>query len=380
MPRRQRMKNGIIFAHKSTWRSRLDLDYLDEISQRKIAARETLNAKPEIARKIKQFADYASKETLGQVHAGGFLHDLIRTNADRTSTAPSKLTNYERKKRISESWCRHLRKFPSYSENPVIQHRLVFSMSGELHDKLVASGINPDRVLHSTMKKTMAKFAERFHPDDAVGYACGLHHDTDNLHVHVALCPRTAKGAYVGCSTSRTTFSGHQNQIDYLRACFEQENRRWAQILSSPEKLEQKISQRLDSDRLVFLPKLNHRQRTALHCAQNREAQRLQRLYRTILSLQQAIAARRATFATEREIRVARRLLGNRPTKRMRVVSKIDRAMQSRSLRHLQQSLFKAKRQYRVLHLRYSRIYGFHSYANRNSINQRLSNRQQATF
>ena len=104
------MKNGIIFAHKSTWRSRLDLDYLDETSQRKIAARETLNAKPEIARKIKQFADYASKETLGQVHAGGFLHDLIRANADRTSTAPSKLTNYERKKRISESWCRHLRK------------------------------------------------------------------------------------------------------------------------------------------------------------------------------------------------------------------------------------------------------------------------------
>jgi MobA/VirD2-like, nuclease domain len=102
-------------------------------------------------------------------------------------------------------------------------------MSGELHDKLVPSGINPDRVLHSTMKKAMAKFAERFLPDDAVGYAYGLHHDTDNLHIHVALCPRTAKGAYVGCSTSRTNFSGHQNQMDYLRNCFERENRRWAQ-------------------------------------------------------------------------------------------------------------------------------------------------------
>jgi hypothetical protein len=127
--------------------------------------------------------------TLGQVHAGGFLHDLIRVNADGASVAPSKLTNDERKKRISESWCRHLRKFPTSSENPVIQHRLIFSMSGELHDKLVASGINPDRVLHSTMKKAMAKFAERFHPNDAVGYAYGLHHDTDNLHVHVALWP-----------------------------------------------------------------------------------------------------------------------------------------------------------------------------------------------
>jgi hypothetical protein len=30
-------------------------------------------------------------------------------------------------------------------------------------DKMVASGIDPDRVLHSTMNKAMAKFAEHFH-------------------------------------------------------------------------------------------------------------------------------------------------------------------------------------------------------------------------
>jgi hypothetical protein len=374
------MKNGIIFAHKSTWRSRLDLEYLDEMSQRKIAARETLNTKLEIAQKLKQFADYASKETLGQVHAGGFLHDLIRVNADGTSTAPSKLTNDERKKRISESLCRHLRKFPSSSENPVIQHRLVFSMSGELHDKLVASGINPDRILHSTMKKAMAKFAERFHPDDAVGYAYGLHHDTDNLHVHVALCPRTAKGAYVGCSTSRTNFSGHQKQMDYLRVCFERENTRWAQILSSPEKLAQNISQRLDVDRLVFVPRLKPQQVNALRCAQNCEAQQLQHLYRNILSLQQAIAERRAKLSTEHDIRFIGRLVGHRPGKVARLISKIDQVARRRSLRDLQQSLFKMKRQYRALHLRYSRIYGFHSYANRNSISQRLSNQQQTTL
>jgi len=374
------MKNGIIFAHKSTWRSRLDLEYLDETSRRKISSRETLNVKSEIGRKLKQFGEYASKETLGQVHAGGFFHDLIRVNADGSSTVPSKLTNDERKRRISESWCHHLRKFPTSSQNPVIQHRLVFSMSGELHDKLVASGINPDCVLHSTMKKAMAKFAERFHPDDAVGYAYGLHHDTDNLHVHVALCPRTAKGAYVGCSTSRTNSSGHQKQMDYLRACFERENKRWAQIMSSPEKLEQNVSKRLDSDRLVFSPRLNHRQLNALHCAQNHEAQRLQQLYRSILSLQQAIAVRRATFAAERDIRLVGRLMGHRPNKVMRVVSKLDRAIQRRSLRELRDSLLKMKRQYRALHQRYSRTYGFHSYAHRNSISQSHTNRQQNAF
>ena len=33
------MKNGLIFPFKTTWRERLDLDYLDETSARKIAAR-----------------------------------------------------------------------------------------------------------------------------------------------------------------------------------------------------------------------------------------------------------------------------------------------------------------------------------------------------
>ena len=32
-------------------------------------------------------------------------------------------------------------------------------MSRELHDKLVEAGINPDRVLQSTMKKSMGKFS-----------------------------------------------------------------------------------------------------------------------------------------------------------------------------------------------------------------------------
>jgi len=62
-------------------------------------------------------------------------------------------------------------------------------MSRQLHDELVAAGINPDRVLQSTLKKIMGKFSERFHPADSISYAYGLHHDTDNLHVHVALCP-----------------------------------------------------------------------------------------------------------------------------------------------------------------------------------------------
>jgi hypothetical protein len=34
------MKAGMIFARKTTWRSRLDLEYLDETSSRKMSARQ----------------------------------------------------------------------------------------------------------------------------------------------------------------------------------------------------------------------------------------------------------------------------------------------------------------------------------------------------
>jgi hypothetical protein len=189
------MKNGQIFAHKSTARGGLDLEYLDETSRRKVSLRERADMDQQIGKKLKHFTDYASKETLGRVHAGGFLHHSVRINQDGTSTAPSQLSNAERKRRITETWRKHLAKFPSSAKRPVIAHRLVFSMSKEEHDALTDAGINPDQVLHSTMKKVMQRFNERYHPNDSIGYAYGIHHDTAHLHAHVAICPRTEMGA-----------------------------------------------------------------------------------------------------------------------------------------------------------------------------------------
>ena len=110
------MKAGMIFARKTTWRSRLDLEYLDETSSRKISARQQKDDGPKRIRPLRQFADYASKETLGQVHAGGFLHHLILINEDGSRTASSQLTNDERKRRISEAWFEHIRKYPTSSK------------------------------------------------------------------------------------------------------------------------------------------------------------------------------------------------------------------------------------------------------------------------
>jgi hypothetical protein len=229
------VKNGFIFAHKSTARGRLDLEYLDETSGRKASLRAAKKLDEEVGKKLKGFVDYASKESIGQVHAGGFLHNAIRRNSDGTSTAPSKLSNEERKRRITEAWKHHLNRFGSQAKQPVVAHRLVFSMSTEQHDALVKAGISPDQVVISSVKKVMERFAERFHRGDSIGYAYGLHHDTDNLHVHVALCPRSAKGRYVGCSMSRHP-GKHKNQMVFMREWFERENRLRAEFLSNQQK------------------------------------------------------------------------------------------------------------------------------------------------
>jgi hypothetical protein len=50
------MKNGQIFAHKSTARGRLDLEYLDERSNRKVSLRERASIEQQIGRKTCRIA------------------------------------------------------------------------------------------------------------------------------------------------------------------------------------------------------------------------------------------------------------------------------------------------------------------------------------
>lgn len=361
------MKNGMIFPFKKTWRSRLDLEYLDENSERKVALRKASVEQSAVGRKLKQFADYASKEMLGQVHAGGFFHHSILINPDGTRSSPAQLNNSERKQRLSTAWFNHIQKFPTSSKNPVIQHRLVFSMSTPFHDKLVEAGINPDRVLQRTMKKVMRKFNERFHPNDAIGYAYGIHHDTDNLHVHVALCPRTLKGAYVGCSMSRSQTSGNKNQMAYLMKCFEQENERWAKSLATPDKLREILSQRMNADKILFAPRLTNAHLEALRNAQTAEAIRLQQSYQSIRNLEAAIVAKRQFLFARKNSRFLLSLLGRKKPKLTRTAEKIATDLDRRSLREMQALLFKIKTNYRAAYKRYSKTYGFHSYANRNA-------------
>jgi hypothetical protein len=381
------MKNGMIFPFKTTWRSRLDLEYLDETSGRKIAARIDQSQSEDqadhtaVGKKLKQFTDYASKETMGQVHAGGFLHHRIILNPDGSKTSPLGLNNAERKKRICDAWIGHLNKFKSSSANPVIQHRLIFTMSGEFHDKLVDAGINPDIVLRSSLKSVLNRFQQRFHPRDSIGYAYGFHHDTDNLHAHVAICPRTAKGVYVGVSMSRTRESGNKNQMTYLMRAFEQENRRWEKLLADPEKLKQTLGKRLDADKISSLPKITAQQMEALRREQSLYATRLRHAYQSIQKMEAQLLQRRQAIRTIRLFRHVPKLFGRRKQRPVRTIEKVAGVIEKYSIREMQSLLYRMKQSYREDHRIYSQRYGFttnqkHTHANRRTQLQSQGQRQ----
>ena len=103
--------------------------------------------------------------------------------------------------------------------------------------------------------------------------------------------------------------------MKFLRSCFEQENKRWAQILASPQKLEEHLSRRLDSDKIIFSPKLSLFQMEALRNTQTAEAIHLQQLYQSIRKLEASITAKRKYFALRRNANFVSRLVGRRAPK-----------------------------------------------------------------
>ena len=58
------MKAGMIFARKTTWRSRLDLEYLDETSSRKVSARQRYDDGPRSTRPLRQFTVHGKERAL----------------------------------------------------------------------------------------------------------------------------------------------------------------------------------------------------------------------------------------------------------------------------------------------------------------------------
>jgi hypothetical protein len=123
----------------------------------------------------------------------------------------------------------------------------------------------------------------------------------------------------------------------------------------------------MDSDKLVFAPRLNAAHVTALRNAQTAEAIRLQQSYQNIRNLESSIAAKRQFLSAKRNANFVSRLLGRRKPRLTRTVEKLSAAVDRRSLREMQNLLFKLKHDYRTAHKRYTQTHGFHAYANRST-------------
>ena len=251
------MNNGIIVTKKTTWKSKLNVDYLDEFSAEKQRQLLKKGEVKTIGEKLKQFNAYADKDNLGRVYVGGFFHQAVAENPEGTFTAPANLPKEEVKRRLFKVWKNHL-----LEEGPprgIVQHRFVVSMSKEQHDLLVKNGLNPDTFLHERVRLIMKEFREKFHAGDSIGYAYGLHHDTDNLHAHVAVCLRSEQQKYVGLSEQlkrKKQDNGQKNQLAFIRKVCERENVRMAKAFSSyPErkKLLLKLRQRRNAGEYFYL-------------------------------------------------------------------------------------------------------------------------------
>jgi hypothetical protein len=103
------------------------------------------------------------------------------------------------------------------------------------------------------------------------------------------------------------------------------ENPRREEILASPQKLQETLSQRLDADKLVFSPKLTQLQSDALKNSQTADAIRLQQLYQSIRNLEAGIAKKRQALAIQGESRRISRLIKAPKPKLVQVADKIAR-------------------------------------------------------
>jgi hypothetical protein len=334
-----------------SWQSPMDFRYQDETSQFKIEKdRIAAQKRGQIyVPKPWEGLSYLAKEDLGKIHVRGFLHDQVARNPDGTFGHPSKLSTSDLIKRLSRAWAAHARKCRT---TEITHHRLVFSFSKEFHDAMAKAGRNPDVVLQGVIERTLRGFQEKFHPGDSVGYSYGLHHDTDNLHAHVFIHPRTRDGEFVGLSEQLKRFADrgatarNKNQLKFIR---ESARRRAAQLLedvSDPTETN-RLKNHFQSDRIFYVPRVSHLARTRRNLQPLMPSDtRLERKRAVVANFDRQIAAKRAVIREAVSGRPIGGVFRFRQPKWLRHLQAAQTAMLYRELRQLQNRRYQAMSEY----------------------------------
>ena len=226
------MKKLLILIKKKPIRisRHLDISYMDETSEVK-AKYKAFDEKIsfEKAKEIIQDSiKYISKEDCGKIYVGGYMREKI---VGLFNCVPENLSNKERIRFVTEQ----IKNTVPYRD--VLAFRLAVSMDTEGEKLIREKGLNPERILIDSLKKIMTKFQNKFYPGDRISYAYGLHHDTDNLHLHVILLGRTERGRHVSFSSPIKDRKRRYHQEDQLGFC-----------KNELQKLEKNILSRLSGD------------------------------------------------------------------------------------------------------------------------------------
>ena len=347
------LQKAVNVIKMGSWTSPVDFHYQDETSQFKIECDRAaaLKRNEVYTPKPWEALPYLAKDDLGKIHVRGFLHDRVAQNRDGSFSHPASLSTGEIIDRLSPVWTRHAERFP---KTEVSHHRLVFSMSKEFHDALVKAGRNPDTALQGIVERSMKSFQETFHAGDSVGYSYGLHHDTDNLHAHVFIHPRTREGKFVGMSeqlkkrAEHGAASRHKNQLRFVR---ETARRRAAQIvkeLSNPKEAVH-LGKNLYSDRIYFAPRQSHTARPKNDFRPRTAADyELEQKRSAIVSLDRKIAGANEALRVAVKGRNFASIWLPRQPKWLRLMRQAQTAALFRQMRELQQKRYRLVMDYRA--------------------------------
>jgi len=345
------LQKAINVIKMDAWTNPVDFRYQDETSEYKIGCdRAAAQKRGQVyVPKPWEGLPYLAKDDLGKVYVRGFLHDGVAQNPDGTFRHPGSLSTPELLGRLSKAWKAHARK---NRDTHISHQRLVFSMSKEFHDTIVQTGRNPDMVLRGAVERTMRAFQEKFHPGDSIGYSYGLHHDTDNLHAHVFIHPRTRDGEFVGMSeqlqhlSERRIPSRHKNQLKFIR---ETARRRAAQVLKelSDPKEAAHLKNNFQSDRIYYAPRQSHTVRTKKDLRPLTPADfQIEQKRAAVVSLDRQIAAKRAAIHDASNGRHITGAFHLRQPQWLRLMQKAQTATLFRELRQLQEKRYRAVSDY----------------------------------